>query len=218
MIDHVGRTRHRDPARLPDEPGHDRARRRAGPLGGLRARGRAILLLPTWSIVHSRHWKAQIHYLARHFRVVTFDGRGNGLSDRPAEIAAYADARVRRRRGRRARRRRRRRGDAWRACRWAALRALLLASRATPSGSTGVVRDRRRGAAADAATPGRDAYEFDDAARQLRGLGQDTTATTGCSDYRGFLEFFFAQMFTEPHSTKQIEDCVAWGWTRRPRR
>ena len=30
-------------------------------------------------------------------------------------------------------------------------------------------------------------------------------------DYAEFLEFFFAKMFTEPHSTKQIEDCVAWG-------
>jgi predicted glycosyltransferase len=30
-------------------------------------------------------------------------------------------------------------------------------------------------------------------------------------DYRGFLEFFFAQVFSEPHSTKQIEDCVGWG-------
>ena len=48
-----------------------------------------ILLLPTWSIVHSRHWKAQIPYLARHCRVVTFDGRGNGRSDRPPEPAAY---------------------------------------------------------------------------------------------------------------------------------
>jgi pimeloyl-ACP methyl ester carboxylesterase len=27
-------------------------------------------------------------------------------------------------------------------------------------------------------------------------------------DYRGFLEFFFAQMFNEPHSTKPAEDCV----------
>ena len=30
-------------------------------------------------------------------------------------------------------------------------------------------------------------------------------------DYRGFLEFFFSQMFTEPHSTKPIEDCMGWG-------
>jgi hypothetical protein len=25
---------------------------------------------------------------------------------------------------------------------------------------------------------------------------------------RGFVEFFFAEMFPEPHSTKQVEDCV----------
>ena len=48
-----------------------------------------LLLLPTWSIVHSRHWKMQIPYLARHCRVVTFDGRGNGRSDRPQDAAAY---------------------------------------------------------------------------------------------------------------------------------
>jgi pimeloyl-ACP methyl ester carboxylesterase len=47
-----------------------------------------VLLLPTWSVVHSRQWKAQIPYLARHARVVTFDGRGNGDSDRPAGVAA----------------------------------------------------------------------------------------------------------------------------------
>jgi pimeloyl-ACP methyl ester carboxylesterase len=50
-----------------------------------------ILLMPTWSIYHSRHWKLQIPTLARWFRVVTFDGRGNGRSDRPADVAAYAD-------------------------------------------------------------------------------------------------------------------------------
>src|SRR5919198_2844156 len=48
-----------------------------------------VLLLPTWSLIHSRHWKMQIPYLARHCRVVTFDGRGNGKSDRPTEAAAY---------------------------------------------------------------------------------------------------------------------------------
>ena len=47
-----------------------------------------VLLLPTWSIVHSRHWKMQIPYLSRHCRVITFDGRGNGRSDRPAEAEA----------------------------------------------------------------------------------------------------------------------------------
>lgn len=50
-----------------------------------------LLLMPTWSIFHARHWRLQIPYLARLFRVVTFDGRGNGRSDRPADVAAYAD-------------------------------------------------------------------------------------------------------------------------------
>ena len=35
-------------------------------------------------------------------------------------------------------------------------------------------------------------------------------------DYRGFLEFFFSQMFNEPHSTKPIEDCVGWGLETTP--
>src|SRR5437763_15212284 len=52
---------------------------------------RTILLLPTWSIIHSRFWKGQIPYLARHFQVLTFDGRGNGRSDRPPEPEAYAE-------------------------------------------------------------------------------------------------------------------------------
>ncbi len=46
--------------------------------------GPTIVLLPTWSLVNSRHWKAQIPYLARHFRVVTYDGIGNG-TQRPTD-------------------------------------------------------------------------------------------------------------------------------------
>jgi TAP-like protein len=30
-------------------------------------------------------------------------------------------------------------------------------------------------------------------------------------DYAGFVRFFFSQVFSEPHSTKPIEDCVGWG-------
>lgn len=46
---------------------------------------RTMVFLPTWALVHSRNWKMQIPYFAsRDFRVVSFDGRGNGKSDRPA--------------------------------------------------------------------------------------------------------------------------------------
>ena len=50
---------------------------------------RTLLFLPTWSIIHSRQWKMQIPYLARHCRVITFDGRGNGRSDRPSDPTSY---------------------------------------------------------------------------------------------------------------------------------
>ena len=50
-----------------------------------------IVLMPPWAINHSRTWKAQIPYLARHFRVVTYDAPGNGLSDRPQDPAQYTD-------------------------------------------------------------------------------------------------------------------------------
>jgi pimeloyl-ACP methyl ester carboxylesterase len=35
-------------------------------------------------------------------------------------------------------------------------------------------------------------------------------------EYGDFLEFFFGRCFTEPHSTKQIEDCVGWGLETAP--
>ncbi|HEY3829054.1 MAG TPA: alpha/beta fold hydrolase [Solirubrobacteraceae bacterium] len=51
-----------------------------------------IFLLPTWSFAHSRHWKMQIAYLARHFRVLVMDGLGNGRSERCRDPQRYAAA------------------------------------------------------------------------------------------------------------------------------
>ncbi|HKG04190.1 MAG TPA: alpha/beta fold hydrolase [Conexibacter sp.] len=51
-----------------------------------------FLLCPTWTLVHSRVWKMQIPYLARHHRVVVFDPRGNGKSDRPRTVEAYNES------------------------------------------------------------------------------------------------------------------------------
>jgi pimeloyl-ACP methyl ester carboxylesterase len=48
-----------------------------------------VFLIPTWSLVHSRHWKMQIPYFARHFRVLTMDGLGNGRSDHSLDPRRY---------------------------------------------------------------------------------------------------------------------------------
>jgi pimeloyl-ACP methyl ester carboxylesterase len=50
-----------------------------------------VLFLPTSSLVHSQIWKSQVPYLARHCRVITFDGRGNGKSDRPTDSEQVND-------------------------------------------------------------------------------------------------------------------------------
>ncbi len=50
-----------------------------------------LLLLPTWSIVHSDFWRHQVPVLARRYRVITFDGLGNGASGRPTDPRCYGD-------------------------------------------------------------------------------------------------------------------------------
>jgi pimeloyl-ACP methyl ester carboxylesterase/predicted glycosyltransferase len=50
-----------------------------------------LFLLPTW-LIHARHWKMQIPYLARHFRVLVMDGLGNGPSDRCRDPRRYGAA------------------------------------------------------------------------------------------------------------------------------
>jgi pimeloyl-ACP methyl ester carboxylesterase len=49
-----------------------------------------LAFIPPWSIVHSRIYKAQIPFFSERYRCITWDGRGNGRSDRPADVAAYS--------------------------------------------------------------------------------------------------------------------------------
>jgi pimeloyl-ACP methyl ester carboxylesterase/predicted glycosyltransferase len=164
-----------------------------------------VLLLPTWSIVHSRHWKMQIPYLARHCRVLTFDGRGNGRSDRPAagyeepEFAADALAVM----------------DATATERATivslsvgAQRALILAADHPDRVTSAVFICPAVPLASPLAA--RTRYPWDEVLPTEEGWAKDNLHYW-LRDYRGFLEFFFSQMFTEPHSTKPIEDCIGWG-------
>jgi pimeloyl-ACP methyl ester carboxylesterase/spore coat polysaccharide biosynthesis predicted glycosyltransferase SpsG len=164
-----------------------------------------ILLLPTWEIVHSRAWKLQIPYLARDFQVVTFDPRGNGRSDRPSDPAAYD--------------RREFAADAI-----AILDALGVARAAVVSwcGGVGVLlaaeHPERVTALVEIATDLPVTPEPSDE----QGHSFDEPLTTDeewakwnrhfwLRDWPGFVEFFMSEIFSEPHSTKQIEDAVGWG-------
>ena len=57
---------------------------------------------------------------------------------------------------------------------------------------------------------GRPVYSFDEELDTDAGWAKENRHYW-LRDWPGFVEFFFSQMFNEPHSTKQIEDCVGWG-------
>ncbi len=167
-----------------------------------------VLLLPTWSIIHSRHWKMQIPYLARHCRVVTFDGRGNGRSDRPQEASAYderefaADALAVL--------------DATETQRavivgfsLGAQRGLLLAAEHAERVDGAVFIGAAFPGGGDL-LPERTVFsDFDREYDTYEGWAK-YNRYHWLRDYRDFVEFFMSKMFTEPHSTKPIEDAVEW--------
>jgi pimeloyl-ACP methyl ester carboxylesterase/predicted glycosyltransferase len=167
-----------------------------------------ILLLPTWSIMHSRFWKAQIPYLSRRFRVVTFDGRGNGKSDRPSEPEAYAEQEFA--------------DDALavmdatdtdeavlvalsRGAEWS-----LLIGANHPERVAGMVFIAPA-LPLPPATPRHAAAEMFSQRRETHTGWEKWNRHYWLEHYEDFLEFFFGQVFNEPHSTKQREDAVGWG-------
>jgi pimeloyl-ACP methyl ester carboxylesterase len=168
-----------------------------------------ILLMPTWSILHSRHWKLQIPYLARSYRVVTFDGRGNGRSDRPLQTAAYADTEFVE--------------DAIAVLDAVGVERAVIAGLSMGAGFSLHLAadhpDRVLGAVfigpsvgmTDPPLPGtRVRYPWDEPLATDAGWAK-YNKHYWLRDWPGFCEFFMAEIFSEPHSTKQIEDMVGWG-------
>src|SRR5215468_7558052 len=166
----------------------------------------AILLLPTWSVVHSRHWKMQIAYLARHFTVVCFDGRGSGGSSRPAEGSAYSDAEFAL--------------DALAVMDAAGIGSAVLVS--VSCGALWALRlcaehpERVLGSVFIAPTA---PLVPPLAERRVQRFGEVIDDPVGWQTYNAhhwkthypeFVTFFVGRIFTEPHSTKQIEDATGW--------
>jgi pimeloyl-ACP methyl ester carboxylesterase len=169
-----------------------------------------IVLLPSTPIIHSRQWKAQIHYLSRTWRVIAFDGRGNGRSDRPTDPAAYHDDRI---------------VDdivtvmdatgtdravlvglcvdgVWRSIRLAAedparVLGIVAFSVGVPRLAPPQAHDVASGTVFDEELPTSEGWAKNNRHHWLR-------------DYADFARFFFSEMTTEPHSTKAIDDATAW--------
>lgn len=168
-----------------------------------------ILLLPTWTIVHTRFWKMQIPYLARHFRVITYDGPGNGRSERVLDPKrytpdSYAD-------------------DALAVLDECGVERAIVAglSLGAQYGVSLAIRAPERvdglvmiGPALPITPPSPDraviASGFSKPyPEDVSGWGKYNLAYWR-DHYADFAEFFFSQGFSEPHSTKPIEDAVAW--------
>ena len=169
-----------------------------------------IVLLPTWSVIPSRFWKAQVATLARRHRVVTFDGRGSGLSSRPVGAEAYTHLEFA--------------DDIGAVLDATGTDCAVLV--ALSCGATWGIQfaadhpERTDGLVAICPavplTPGhaeRKVHPFDEPVDASDGWATYNRHywERGRDEYRDFLGFFFGRMFNEPHSTKQIEDCVQWG-------
>lgn len=175
---------------------------------------RAVLLLPTWSIVHSDFWRNQVTYLAERYKVVAFDGRGNGGSDRPADASAYAERAFA--------------DDALAVLNEIGVRQAAIVS-VSQGACWGLVLaaehpDRIPAAVFIAADlpfgPGHPEQE-----RAFEVFGEELQEYRGWfkwnrhywkQDWPGFLEFFFANCFTEPDSQLEIEHFIGMGMETDP--
>jgi pimeloyl-ACP methyl ester carboxylesterase len=172
--------------------------------------GPTIIFLPSWQILHSRQWKLQAPYLARYMRVITYDARGNGRSDRPAQAERYAHREIV--------------ADAV-----AVLDAVGVDEAVFAGTSMGALYglqaaawypERVRAVVAIGSVapyvapvePGASPFYDVGAAGSVAAF----CAQRGLPDYRAFVEYFMGEAITEPHRTKPVEDAVGWGLETTP--
>ncbi len=167
--------------------------------------GPTIVMPSSMPLVHGRQWKAQVPFLARHFRVVVVDGRGNGRSGQPRGPAAYAmDELV------------------------ADLVAVLDATcteRAVVVGLSAGARlalelaaahpDRMLGVVAIAPTMVFDLPGFEEVRDSYEGLGKFNRHYI-TKEFDDFTAFFLGACNSDPHSIKQWEDQVSWAAATSP--
>ncbi|NYE18671.1 alpha/beta fold hydrolase [Microbacterium immunditiarum] len=169
------------------------------------------LMMPD-TIVPSEAWKAQVPFLARSFRVVVSDPPGNGGSDAPEDEDAYS-------------------GRSLMDQQWAVLDAIgaeraVLVGLCSGAGHAVLMAaeapDRVLGVCS--INPGlmlseplahKVRYDYDEPRESYEGW-QKMNRHYWVADWPGFAEFFFTEMFPEPHSTKQFEDCVEWALQTTP--
>ncbi len=173
-----------------------------------------LLLMPTWSIVHSDFWRHQVPYFAERYRVVAFDGLGNGGSDRPTDRRMYGDLLVAQ--------------DAIAVlnARGVARAAVAGVSQGGPwaLALAGLHPDRVTAAvfiapnvplAAGYPARATAARTFEDQLPSYEGWSK-WNRHYWLTQYEDFLSFFFSQCFTEPDSEEQIEHFLTMGLQTTP--
>jgi len=169
-----------------------------------------VMFLPASPITHSREWKAQVPYLSRWARVVTYDCRGNGRSDRPTDPAAHTHQENV--------------ADALAVMDAAGVASAVLVTHCGSAtwGFSLAAEHPTRVLGIAAIAPGipmltpphphwrQVAAQFDQRLPEYRGWHLCNRSHWLAGGYREWVEFFFQQLLPEPHSTKPYEDAVAW--------
>jgi pimeloyl-ACP methyl ester carboxylesterase/predicted glycosyltransferase len=166
-----------------------------------------MVFIPPWSIVHSRIYKAQLPYFSERFRCIAYDGRGNGRSDRPEAMEAYTlDNYV---------------ADALAVMdaldtgpailvglSFGGLLAALLAAH-HPGRVRAAILAGTVSSIGPANHPRLAATQFTAKRDSFEGW-EKFNRDYWLKDYPDFAEFFIRNICSEPHSTRQIEEGIAW--------